>query len=211
MKKVTKSSRRPNRANKAARPAPRTSKANTNTALATAPLVERQIRLIRGQKVLLDTDLAALYGVATRTLNQAVRRNSKRFPEDFMFQLTPAELSSLRSQSVILKPARGQHSKFLPLAFTELGVAMLSSVLRSPRAIQTNILIVRAFVRVRELIASNKDLAARIELLEASHDRTASVIELLADEIDKVTHEVRKMKAIPPAPKRKIGFAIAAS
>ncbi len=101
MKKVTRSSRRPTRAKKAARPSPRTSKTNSNTALATAPLVERQIRLIRGQKVLLDTDLAALYGVATRTLNQSVRRNSKRFPEDFMFQLTPAEFSSLRSQSVI--------------------------------------------------------------------------------------------------------------
>ena len=123
--------------------------------------MESLIRIIRGQKIILDTDLAALYQVETRTLNQAVRRNMDRFPEDFMFQLTVEEAESLRSQIVISNVGRGGR-RSLPYAFTEHGVVMLSSVLRSPRAAQMNIFVARAFVRLRELIAGNKDLAVRI-------------------------------------------------
>src|SRR5580658_5453329 len=123
--------------------------------------MESLIRVIRGQKIILDTDLAALYQVETKALNQAVRRNMDRFPEDFMFQLSVEEAESLRSQLVTSNAARGGR-RYLPYAFTEHGVVMLSSVLKSRRAVQMNILIVRAFVRLREIIARNKDLAARI-------------------------------------------------
>ena len=146
---------------------------------------------------MLDTDLAELYQVPTRVLNQAVRRNQGRFPEDFMFQLTAEETESLRSQIVI---STWGGRRFRPYAFTEHGVAMLSSILRSKRAVQMNILIVRAFVKMRELLASHHDLAARLEKVEASQEQHASVIALLADEID-------KLKEPPPiAPKGRIGY-----
>lgn len=170
--------------------------------------VEGLIRMIRGQKVMLDRDLAELYGVETRVFNQAVRRNADRFPEDFMFQLSPEETQSLRSQFVTLEKGRGRYSKYAPLAFTEHGVAMLSSVLNSERAVQVNIMIVRAFVRMRELIASNKDLAARIEKIESKQDRTASVIEILVEDIDRLALEVRHMKTLPEPKKRRIGFHV---
>jgi hypothetical protein len=135
--------------------------------------IENSILLLRGQKVMLDSELARLYGVDTRTLNQAVRRNRDRFPGDFMFQLTSEEAQSLRSQFVILKPGRGEHRKYLPHAFTEQGVAMLSSVLRSKRAARVNIAIMRAFVKLRELVGAHKELAGKLSELErrvASHD-----------------------------------------
>ncbi len=169
--------------------------------------VETMIRLIRGQRVILGPELADLYGVETRVLNQAVRRNIERFPEDFMFTLTASETGALRSQSVILK-GRGRHSKYAPLAFTEHGVVMLSAVLSSERAVQMSILIVKAFVRMRELLASNKDLASRVEKLERGHDRTASVIEILVEDIDRLGGELKHMKALPPVKKRKIGFLL---
>jgi hypothetical protein len=175
------------------------------TSLTAARPVESLIRVIRGQKVILDTDLAALYQVETRTLNQAVRRNMDRFPEDFMLQLSVEGAESLRSQFVISKVGRGGR-RFLPHAFTELGVVMLSSVLKSQRAVQTNIFIARAFVRLREIIASNKDLATRIEKLERGHDRVASVIEVLVEDIDRLAGEVKQMKATPSVHKRRIGF-----
>src|ERR1044071_5166562 len=130
--------------------------------------LEQTIQLIRGQKVLLDKDLAALYGVSTGALKRAVRRNISRFPEDFMFTLTRKEAHSLRCQFGIL-PAelvRGQHFKYLPLAFTEQGVAMLSSVLNSPRAIQVNIAIMRVFVQLRETLSLHKELAQKFAELE---------------------------------------------
>ena len=173
---------------------------------ATRP-VEAMIHVIRGQKVMLDSDLAALYEVPTRTLNQAVRRNLDRFPEDFMFRLAAEEMNSLRSQFVISNVGRGGR-RFAPYAFTEHGVAMLSTVLRSPRAIQMGIAIVRAFVRMRELVLHHKDIAARVEKLERGHDRTSSVIEVLVEDIDRLAHEVKEMKALPPITKRKIGFFI---
>ena len=130
--------------------------------------VENLICLVRGEKVLLDADLAMLYGVETRALNQAVKRNLSRFPADFMFQLTIEEADSLfcsRSQSVILKK-RGENVKYLPYAFTEQGVAMLSSVLRSERAVQVNVAIMRAFVRLREFLASQAKLGNKLRELE---------------------------------------------
>lgn len=161
-------------------------------------LIARRIYLIRGQKVMLDADLAELYQVPTKAFNQAVRRNGSRFPEDFMFQLTNQEASSLRSQFVTFE-GRGRYSKYAPLAFTEHGVAMLSSVLRSERAVHMNILIIRAFVKLRELLATNKDLAHRLEKVEAAQQRHESVISILAEEL-------QKLKRLPEPPTRHIGF-----
>jgi hypothetical protein len=167
--------------------------------------VESLIHVIRGQKVMLDSDLAALYQVTTGNLNLAVRRNESRFPSDFMFQLSKAEADSLLLQTARAKAGRGGR-RTPPFAFTELGVAMLSSVLNSERAVQMNMIIMRAFVRIREILTSNKDIAARIEKLERGHERTASVIEILVEDIDELSREVKDMKALPPATKRKIGF-----
>ena len=143
-------------------------------AIILAARIERAILLLRGHKVLLDADLAALYEVPTKVLLQAVKRNLDRFPQDFMFQLSANEFEALRSQSVTSKnPGRGGR-RYAPYAFTEQGVAMLSSVLNSRRAIAVNIEVMRAFVRLRELIASNKELAAKLDQLETmvgGHDR----------------------------------------
>lgn len=146
---------------------------------------------------MLDEDLAGLYQVPTKRLNEAVKRNLDRFPSDFMFQLKELEFDDLRSQIATSSLAGGR--RYLPYAFTEHGVAMLSSVLRSPRAIQMNISIVRAFVRMRELLASHKELAARVEKLEAAQRDHSSVISILADEIG-------ELKRLPEAPRRPYGF-----
>jgi hypothetical protein len=179
-------------------------KLSTSTPATSRP-VESLIRVIRCHKVILDADLAELYQVGTRVLNQAVRRNLDRFPEDFMFQLVVEEADVLRSQIVISNEKRGGR-RYLPYAFTEHGVVMLSSVLKSQRAVQMNIFIARAFVRLREMIANNIDLTTRIEKLERGHDRTGSVIEVLVEDIDRLAEEVQRMKALPPAHKRRIGF-----
>jgi hypothetical protein len=161
-------------------------------------VIERRIYLIRGEKVMIDAGLADLYQVPTKRLNEAVKRNRDRFPPDFMFQLTEAEFDDfLRSQSATSSLSGGR--RYLPYAFTEHGVAMLSSVLRSQRAIQMNVLIVRAFVRMRELLANHKEPAARVEKLETAQREHASVISILADEID-------EMKCLPEPPKRPYGF-----
>jgi ORF6N domain len=167
--------------------------------------IERHIHVVRGKKVMLDSDLAALYEVTTGALNQAVRRNRGRFPNDFMFRLTLEEAQGLLSQSVIANGGRGGR-RTPPYAFSEHGVAMLSSVIKSERAIQVNVMIIRAFVRMRELIAANKDIAVRVDKLERSHKRAASVIEILVEDIDRVAQEVRQMKALPAPRKRRIGF-----
>ena len=164
--------------------------------------IEKAILLIRGQKVMLDRDLARLYGVSTKVFNQAVARNRRRFPEDFMFRLTAQEAEALRSQIVTLKTGRGKHSKYLPYAFTEQGVAMLSSVLRSARAIEVNIAIMRAFVRLREILATHKELARKLDEIEkrlGQHDEQFQV----------VFEAIRRLMAPPPDPekKRRIGFA----
>ncbi len=138
--------------------------------------IERAILMLRGHKVMLDADLARLYEVETKVLNQAVRRNIGRFPEDFMLQLTEEEAIRLRSQIVTLKAGRGQHRKYLPYAFTEHGVAMLSSVLKSDRAVRVNIEIMRAFVRLRRLMASHEDLARKLAELERKYDAQFKVV-----------------------------------
>jgi hypothetical protein len=145
---------------------------------------------------MLDEDLAGLYEVAVKVLNQAVKRNIDRFPDDFMFQLTSEEFDNLRSQTVTLKTGRGQHRKYPPYAFTEQGVAMLSSVLRSKRAVQVNIEIMRAFVRLRQMLASNADLARKLDALERKYDAQFKV----------VFDAIRQLMS-PPQPKRPgIGF-----
>jgi hypothetical protein len=155
---------------------------------------------------MLDGDLAALYGVETKVFNQSVRRNIDRFPADFMFKLTTQETLALRSQIVTLERGRGQFTKYAPYAFTEHGVAMLSAILKSKRAVEMSIAIVRAFIRMRELIASNQDITARVERLEQGQARTVSVIESLAEDINMLNSEIQDMKALPPLKKRKIGF-----
>lgn len=180
-----------------------TARKRPGKAVAAARPVEGLIHVIRGQKVILDVDLAELYGVPTKHLNQAVKRNLNRFPAKFMFQLSSEEANMMRSQFVT---ASKINIRYQPLVFTEHGVVMLSAVLKSARAVEMSILVVDAFVRMRELIAANKDIAARIEKLERGHDRTASVIEVLVEDIDRLTGEVKDMKALPPTTKRKIGF-----
>ena len=160
--------------------------------------IEKRIFLFRGQRVMLDTDLAELYRVTTKRLNEQVRRNIKRFPSDFMFQLTKEEDESLRSQIATLKGTRGQHRKYLPYVFTEQGVAMLSSVLNSERAVQVNIEIMRAFVRLRELMSTHKDLARKLETLEKKYDAQFKV----------VFDAIRQLMAPPEPKKRKIGFLV---
>ena len=144
--------------------------------LVPADRIESRILILRSHKVMLDSDLANLYGVPVKVLNQAVKRNRERFPTDFMFQLTVMEAGRLRSQTVTLKTGRGRHRKYLPYVFTEQGVAMLSSVLRSKRAIRVNIEIMRAFVRLRQMLASHTDLARKLAALEKKYDAQFKVV-----------------------------------
>jgi hypothetical protein len=183
-----------------------------NQALIPPERIEQSILLIRGHKVLLDKDLASLYGVTVGAMNQSVKRNLERFPEDFMFQLTWEETERLqsllvesvpqdgrysRSQFVILK--KGRNVKFRPYAFTEQGVAMLSSVLRSPRAVAVNIEIMRAFVRLRQILASHADLARKLDALEQKYDSQFKV----------VFDALRQLMQPPPSkPSRAIGFHV---
>ena len=158
--------------------------------------IERAILVIRGQKVLLDSDLAAMYGVDTRELVQSMKRNRERFPEDFAFQLTAAEFERLRSQFVISKPTGRGGRRVAPHAFTEPGVAMLSSVLRSPRAIQVNVEIMRAFIRLRRVLAADAGLARKLVALELKYDAQFKV----------VFDAIRELMAPPAKSKRRIGF-----
>jgi hypothetical protein len=157
---------------------------------------------------MLDRDLADLYEVPTRVLNQAVRRNLERFPEDFAFQLSKAELENWRSQIVISNSSAKMGLRRPPYAFTQEGVAMLSAVLRSGRAIQMSINIIRVFICMRELIAANKDIAARVKELERGHDHTGSVIDILVGDIERLARDVKQMKNLPAPSRRKIGFFI---
>ncbi|HTR35814.1 MAG TPA: ORF6N domain-containing protein [Bryobacteraceae bacterium] len=159
-------------------------------------IIERRILLIRGHKVMLDTHLAALYEVPTFRLNEAVKRNRRRFPEDFMFRLTAAEAESLTSQIAISKPGRGGR-RTLPYVFTEQGVAMLSSVLNSERAIAVNIAIMRTFVRLREMLATHKQLAERLATMEKKYDRQLKVVFDILRQL---------MEPPPEPPKPPIGF-----
>lgn len=174
-----------------------------STALVPVEHITQSILFLRGQRVILDRELAAIYGVETRALNQAVKRNGERFPEDFMFQLTAEEVELSRSQTVILNPGRGQNIKYLPYAFTEHGAIQAANILSSPRAIEMGVYVVRAFVKLRELLSSNRELARRFAQLETRLDK-------------KLTEQDRAIGAIlsairelmhPPVPKRRpIGF-----
>ena len=164
---------------------------------ALAVQVERRIFLIRGQKVMLDADLAELYGVPTKSLNLAVKRNAERFPKDFMFQLTDDEAGGLRFHFETSKSGRGGR-RYLPHAFTEQGVAMLSSVLRSARAVQVNIAIMRTFVRLREMLLSHADLARKLAALENKYDAQFKV----------VFDAIRELMQPPTQPRREIGFHV---
>jgi hypothetical protein len=162
---------------------------------AVALRAERRILILRGHKVLLDADLAELYGVPTGRLNEQVRRNRNRFPDDFMIELSDEEFATLRSQSAISKPGRGGR-RHRPLAFTEQGVAMLSSVLRSQSAVQVNIAIMRAFVRLREMLATHRDLALKLEEMERRYDAQFKV----------VFDAIRALIEAPTRKPRPIGF-----
>ncbi len=168
--------------------------------LATLQQIEEAVILLRCEKVLLDADLAAFYGVTTKVLKQAVQRNLSRFPGDFMYRLSKTELENWRSQIVTSNSAAKMGLRRAPYAFTEQGVAMLSSVLRSQRAVQVNIQIMRAFVRLRQLLAVNSDLGRRLDELEKRMDGHD-------EQFVRVIHAIRQLMETPPPPKRKkIGF-----
>lgn len=158
--------------------------------------IERAILLVRGDKVMLDSDLAEIYGVETKRVNEQVRRNLSRFPPDFMFQLNQKEWDSLRPQFATLK--RGQHRKYLPYAFTEHGALMLANVLNSERAAQTSVQVVRAFVRLRQLLASNAELARKLDALERKYDTQFKVVFVA----------IRKLMTPVPPKRREIGFHV---
>jgi hypothetical protein len=166
------------------------------------------IRTIRGQKVILDADLARIYGVTTKRLNEQVKRNAKRFPSDFLFQLNAEEADSLRSQIATLKTGRGQHRKFLPYAFTENGAVMAANILNSPEAVRMSVFVVRAFVQMRDLLGSTKDLAKQLAALEK---KLAARLDGHESAIVEVLQRLMNLLDPPPPPepeppKRRIGF-----
>ena len=164
-----------------------------------------KILLVRGKRVMLDCDLAEMYGVATKVLNQAVKRSFNRFPMDFMFQLSWEEAKVSRSQFVTLK--QGKNVKYLPYVFTEQGVAMLSSVLNSERAIEVNIVIMRAFVRMRDILLTNKDLAVKIEALELKYKNHDMKFAEYDAHIGAIFEAIKQLMSPPSVPdKPKIGF-----
>lgn len=172
-------------------------KKSEETALAALDAIERKIFVIRGQKVMLDSDLAALYGVATKVFNQAVGRNLQRFPEDFRFQLTTEEFEFLRSQIVTSKTGGGR--RYLPYVFTEQGVAMLSGVLNSERAVQVNIGIMRAFVNMRKMLSANEEVSKKLAAIEnklGNHD----------EHFKKVFTAIRLLMNPPSKSDKQIGF-----
>jgi hypothetical protein len=175
-------------------------------ALVSARYVERRIYFVRGLRVMIDSDLAELYGVQSKALNRAVRRNQERFPEDFMFQLTPREAADLRCQtgtsssSAVPESAnRWGGRRYLPFVFTEQGVAMLSSILRSPRAVCVNIAIVRAFVRLRRTTTGYLEFDRKLASLERKYKKHDKQIHVVFDAI-------RRLVNPSPVPKRRIGF-----
>jgi len=159
--------------------------------------IERAILSIRGEKVMLDSDLAELYGVETKALNRAVKRNQNRFPNDFMFQLTPEEAANLRCQIGTSSSQYGGR-RYLPYAFTEHGALMLANVLNSERAAQTSVMVVRAFVRLRQMLASNAELSRKLAVLENKYDAQFKV----------VFDAIRQLMSPPARPKREIGFHV---
>jgi len=174
---------------------------SAKTSIVLLEAISRKIHLVRGNKVMLDNDLAMLYSVPTKRLNEQVRRNQKRFPSDFMFKLNEKESFALRSQFATLEKrpiGKGRHRKYLPLAFTEQGVAMLSSVLNSDRAIKVNIAIMRAFVQLRQILATHRDLAEKLKELEKTYDKNFKI----------VFEVLNRLIASPPVKSNPIGFGV---
>jgi hypothetical protein len=177
------------------------------------PVVESialSIAALRGQKVILDSDLAVLYGVETKRFNEQVKRNAARFPTDFMFQLSADEFDSLRSQIATLKTGRGQHRKYLPYVFTEHGAIMAAMVLNSPRAVEVSVYVVRAFVRLRQAAVLHKDLADRLINLEEKTEALAMSQDTFTrntrNQLRQVFDALRELTMPPDPPKRPIGF-----
>lgn len=161
-------------------------------------IIENKIFLIRGVKVMIDKDLAEIYQISTKVLIQSIKRNPERFPPDFMFRLSEGEFKSLRSQFVTSKIGRGGR-RYLPYAFTEHGVAMLSSVLNSPRAVQMNIFIIRAFIKIREMLAIHKDLAQKIDEIERKQKEHS-------EQLTSIYSVIKQLINPPSKPKKSIGF-----
>jgi hypothetical protein len=162
--------------------------------------------VLRGHRVLLDAELAALYGVTTKRFNEQVRRNHERFPTDFMFQLNAEEAESLRTQSATLKGGRGQHRKYLPYAFTEHGAIMAATILNSPRAVEMSVYVVRAFVKLRELLSSNRELARRFAQLETRLDKKLTQHDQAIGAILAAIRELMHPEVSPQPKRRPIGF-----
>ena len=178
-------------------------KSKRSGALAPVEHITQSILVLRGQRIILDRELAAIYGVSTGRLNEAIKRNAARFPEDFMFQLTREEAELSRSQIAILNSGRGGNIKYLPYAFTEHGAIQAANVLNSPRAVEMGVYVVRAFVKLRELLASNKELARRFDELEARLEKKLAPHD---EAIATILSSIRQLMN-PQTPKRRgIGF-----
>lgn len=171
---------------------------NKNEELQAEEVIKSRIFIIRGKRIMIDADLAKLYGVTTKVFNQGVKRNMQRFPSDFMFQLTENECDNLRSQTVTSSSDHGGR-RYLPYVFTEHSVAMLSSVLNSERAVQMNIFIIRAFIKMREMLETNKDLAIKIGEIEKRQDKQDNLLST-------IDQAVRQLLNVPIKPNGKIGF-----
>ncbi len=179
-----------------------------STATVPAEIIAERIFIVRGCKVILDADLASLYEVPTKRFNEAVKRNLAKFPADFMFALNATEWDSLRSQTATLNAApagRGQHRKYLPYVFTEHGAIMAATLLNSPRAVEVSVYVVRAFVQLREFLASNKDLARQLKALEQRIEKKLTTHD---QDIVGIIDTLRQLMSTPSAGKRRIGFVI---
>lgn len=176
-----------------------------NSIIIVDEVVMNKIYIVRGQKVMLDSDLAELYQIETKNLKRQVKRNIERFPEDFMIELTAKEADSLRCQIGTLK--RGEHIKYLPYAFTEQGVAMLSSVLSSPKAIQVNIQIIRIFTRIRQMLIDNTEIRLAIEKLEKKTDNNTKNIEVIFQYMDELIDKKESRPRLDK-PRKKIGYKL---
>ena len=178
----------------------------SNQTLAVVTNITPLIRTIRGQKVILDSDRARIYCVPTKRLNEQVKRNAKRFPSDFLFQLSAEEAESLRSQFATLKGGRGQHRKFLPYAFTENGAIMAANVLNSPEAVRMSVFVVRAFVQMRELLGGTKELARQLADLEKKLTARLDRHEVAIVEVLRRVMDILDPPPLPEPPRRQIGF-----
>ena len=171
--------------------------------------VEPLIQAVRGERVILDSDLAQIYGVETGALNRAIKRNSAKFPDDFMFQITASEFKSLRCQIGILKPSRGKHRKFLPFVFTEHGAIMAANVLNSPQAVQMSVFVVRAFVKMRGSFSDSRELVKKLAALEKELKSRLDVHEVAIVEVLQRVMAILDPPPPPPEPpRREIGFHV---